>query len=85
MMHDIISDILVSDSVPHGWKRDVIYAQLREMADSTSQVISWDDWRAMGDMMGGAEAMGGPAVGIVPKAPGVAPGDHRQHDSEQQP
>ena len=85
MMHDIISDILVSDSVPHGRKRDVIYAQLREMADSTSQVMSWDDWRAMGDMMGGAGAMGGPAVGIAPKAPDVAPGDHRQHDAEQQP
>jgi hypothetical protein len=60
MTHDIISDILVSDSVPSGRKRDVIYAQLREMADSTGQVMTWDDWWEMGEMMGGVEAMGGP-------------------------
>jgi len=60
MTHDIISDILVSDSVPSGRKRDVIYAQLREMADSTGQVMTWEDWWEMGEMMGGVEAMGGP-------------------------
>jgi hypothetical protein len=60
MMHDIISDILVSDSVPSGRKREVIYDQLREMTDSTDQVMTWEDWREMGQMMGGIEAMGGP-------------------------
>jgi hypothetical protein len=60
MTHDIISDILVSDSVPSGRKRDVIYAQLREMADSSGQVMTWEDWWEMGEMMGGVEAMGGP-------------------------
>jgi hypothetical protein len=69
MAHDIISDILVSDSVPHERKREVIYAQLRELSDSSRNVMSWDDWREMGDMMGGVDAMGGPAVGIVPEAP----------------
>lgn len=63
MMHDIISDILASDSVPHDRKRDVIYAQLRELADSSRNVISWEDWRGMGDMMGGIDAMGGPPAG----------------------
>jgi hypothetical protein len=63
MMHDIISDILASDSVPHNRKRDVIYAQLRELADSSRNVISWEDWREIGDMMGGIDAMGGPPVG----------------------
>jgi len=60
MTHDISSDILVSDSVPSGRKRDVIYAQLREMADSSGQVMTWEDWWEMGEMMGGVEAMGGP-------------------------
>jgi len=43
MMHDIISDILVSDSVPRARKRDVIYAQLREFADSVNRVMTWED------------------------------------------
>lgn len=60
MMHDIISDILVSDSVPSSRKREVIYDQLREMTDSTDRVMTWEDWREMGEMMGGIEAMGGP-------------------------
>jgi hypothetical protein len=69
MMHDIISDILVSDSVPPGRKRDVIYAQLGELADSTSQVMTWEDWWEMGDMMGGVEVMGGSPIGPPNKEP----------------
>ena len=43
MMHDIISDILVFDSVPRARKRDVIYVQLRELADSVNRVMMWED------------------------------------------
>ncbi len=63
MMHDIISDVLTADTIPHERKRDVIYAQLAELRDSTTNTMSWRDWRMMGDMMGGVGAMGGPATG----------------------
>jgi hypothetical protein len=69
MTHDIISDILAADTVPADRKRDVIYAALDEMQDSTRNVMSMDDWRNMGEMMGGIAAMGGPATGIVPIPP----------------
>ena len=65
MMHDIISDILVADTIPPGQKREVIYAQLDEMQDTTSNVMSWDEWRNMGEMMGGAAVMGGPATALL--------------------
>ena len=63
MMHDIISDVLASDSVPGGRKRAVIYQQLAELRDSTRNVMSAEEWQHMADHMGGVEAMGGPAVG----------------------
>jgi len=28
-------------------------------------VMSWDEWRNMGEMMGGVDVMGGPATGLV--------------------
>jgi hypothetical protein len=65
MMHDIISDILVADTVPHQKKREVIYAQLDRLQDTTSNVMSWDEWRNMGEMMGGVDVMGGSATGLV--------------------
>jgi hypothetical protein len=69
MMHDIISDILTADTVPHKKKRGVIYAQLDELQDSTTNVISWDEWRNMAEMMGGLAVMGGPATGLVANPP----------------
>ena len=65
MMHDIISDILVADTIPHERKREVIYAQLDELQDATSNVMSWEEWRNMGEMMGGVAVMGGPATALV--------------------
>jgi hypothetical protein len=62
MMHDIISDVLASDTVPRERKRAVIYAQLAELRDGTRNVMSADEWRDMARHMGGVEAMGGPAV-----------------------
>ncbi|HEY9383745.1 MAG TPA: DUF2231 domain-containing protein [Gemmatimonadales bacterium] len=65
MMHDIISDILVADTIPHGRKRTVIYAQLAEFRDGTRNVISLDEWRDMAGMMGGIAMMGGPATDLL--------------------
>lgn len=65
MMHDIISDILVADTIPHEDKREVIYAQLDELQDTTSHVMSWGEWWNMGEMMGGVAVMGGPATALL--------------------
>ena len=66
MMHDIISDILLSDVVPKDGKRAEIYRQLAEFRDGGRNVMSMDEWRTMADMMGGVGAMGGPATGLLP-------------------
>ena len=66
MMHDIISDILTADTIPQDRKRAEIYAQLDELRDSTRNTMTWDEWRNMGEMMGGVALMGGPATGLIP-------------------
>ncbi|MEK6687757.1 MAG: hypothetical protein AABZ01_04765, partial [Gemmatimonadota bacterium] len=73
MMHDIISDILAADTVPKHHKRAVIYQQLAEFRDGGRNVMSMDEWRNMGEMMGGLGAMGGPAIGLL--TPAVAAPD----------
>jgi hypothetical protein len=65
MMHDIISDILVADTIPPEKKREVIYAQLDELQDTSRNVMSWDEWRNMGETMGGGAVMGGPATALL--------------------
>ena len=69
MTHDIISDILAADTVPAGRKREVIYAALDRMQDSTRDVMTMEEWWTMGEMMGGVAIMGGPASGILPEVP----------------
>ena len=59
MLHDVISDILASEAVARADKRAVIYAQLAAFQDGTREVMTRADWLMMGEMMGGAEAMGG--------------------------
>ena len=61
MLHDIISDILVSDRVPRAGKRDAIYAALREFQDGEHNTMEMEHWWMMGDHMGGVEKMGGRA------------------------
>ncbi len=73
MMHDIISHILAADTIPKNRKRAVIYEQLAEFRDGSRNVMSMDEWRNMGEMMGGIGAMGGPAIGLL--APAVAAPD----------
>ena len=76
MMHDIISDILAADTVPPDRKREVIYEALAEFRDSTENVMSLDEWRNMAEMMGGLQAMGGPATDILGPPPSrAAPAD----------
>lgn len=91
MTHDIISDILAADTVPASRKREAIYAALDEMQDSTRNLMSLEEWRNMGDMMGGIGIMGGPATGILPEPPtaravpemaGVAGMSHDAHSHE---
>jgi len=85
MMHDIISDVLASPVIPEGRKREAIYQQLEEFRSPHTNVISLEEWREMAAHMGGVDAMGGPAVGLLapvtPARPAVpAPaGNHRHH------
>jgi hypothetical protein len=69
MMHDIISDILAADTVPRQRKREVIYAAVEEFQDPTRNVMTAEEWLMMGDHMGGIEAMGGPVLGLIGRAP----------------
>ena len=81
MMHDIISDILASDTVPASRKSEVIDRALDEFQDSARNVISIEAWRNMADHMGGVGGMGGPAVGILQpiKAGPAAREGHQGH------
>ena len=65
MTHDIISDILTADTIPHDQKGEMIDRQLDKLQDPTRDVMSLDEWRMMAEHMGGVEAMGGPAAGLV--------------------
>lgn len=79
MMHDVISDILVSDLVTD--KRREIYRQADLFRDPGPMAVAREDWIAM-SLAHGLDAQGGPAVGILPPAPtaGAAPHhDHRDH------
>ena len=85
MMHDVISDILASPKVPREQKRAEILKAAAMFRDDTSYVISVDEWKRMGDMMG-VHNMGGPAVGFmaalpeptVPRGMSMAGMDHSQ-------
>jgi hypothetical protein len=81
MTHDIISDILTADTIPHDKKGAMIDDQLDKLQDPVRDVISMDEWRMMADHMGGIEAMGGPAAGLVRlvKAPVTPPETGQMH------
>ena len=63
MMHDIVSDLLMADSLDSGGTRAAIYAQLDEFRDSSRNVMPLEHWWMMGDMMGGVDLMGGTGIG----------------------
>ncbi len=61
-LHDVVSDILTSPTVPRARKRAQILHAAAAYRDSTTAVTSRAEWVAMATMMG-AEAMGGVALG----------------------
>ncbi|HLL83506.1 MAG TPA: hypothetical protein VK420_12665, partial [Longimicrobium sp.] len=67
-MHDVISDILASPRVPREKKREEILRAAAHYRDNTSFLMTMQEWRDMGTMMG-IENMGGPAVGFLPDFP----------------
>ena len=67
-MHDVVSDILANDLIPHGGKRAAILEAASRYRDDRSFLMPISEWASMGEMMGIAN-MGGPAVGILPGWP----------------
>jgi len=75
MMHDVISDILVSENVERGDKRAEIYRQTDLFRDPSAMAVSVEDWISMA-LAHGVDAQGGPATGWLPP---VAPGPEEPH------
>jgi hypothetical protein len=67
-MHDVISDILASPKVPRNRKRAEILVAAGRYRDSTSFVMTRQEWSEMAQMTG-VPNMGGPAVGFLPEFP----------------
>ena len=63
-MHDVVSDILANPAVPRNQKRARILEAARRYRDDTSYVMSVEEWKDMGQMMG-VENMGGPVRGFL--------------------
>jgi len=81
-MHDVISDILLSDAVPRDKKRAEILLAASRYRDDTTEVITSSEWLGMAAAMG-VENQGGPVVGVLttPPKPTVELGAVMQHDS----
>jgi hypothetical protein len=81
-MHDVISDILVSDVVPRGRKRAEILLAASRYRDDTTEVITTSDWLGMSIGLG-VENQGGPVVGVLmaPPTPTVELGAVMRHDA----
>jgi predicted RNA polymerase sigma factor len=62
-LHDVVSDILASPTVPLGRKRAALLAAAAEYRDDEREVTTVDEWREMSLSMG-VRDMGGP--GTVP-------------------
>jgi hypothetical protein len=87
MMHDIISDILAADTIPHESKGGIINDQLDKLQDRSRDVVSMEEWRMMADHMGGVDMMGGRATGLVravqaPSTPTTADSVRMARDKE---
>jgi hypothetical protein len=67
-MHDVISDILASPKVLRNRKRAEILVAAGRYRDSTSFVMTRQEWLEMAQMTG-VPNMGGPAVGFLPEFP----------------
>jgi hypothetical protein len=51
-LHDVVSDILISSSIPRDDKRAALLRAAAAYRDDTTSVISMAEWRAMAAMMG---------------------------------
>ena len=79
MMHDIISDILSADTISHEQKGRIIDDQLDKLQDPSREVMSLEEWKKMADHMGGVDAMGGAAAGLVRLVQAPATKDGKGH------
>lgn len=61
MLHDIVSDILISERVPRDRKATEIYRALDQFQDGVKDLMPVEHWMMMGEMMGGIDRMGGSA------------------------
>ncbi len=59
MLHDIVSDILISEQVARDRKATEIYRALDQFQDGGKDLMPVEHWLMMGDMMGGVDRMGG--------------------------
>jgi hypothetical protein len=60
-LHDVVSDILASPTVPLASKRAMLLTAAAEYRDSRLDVTTVDEWREMARAMG-LHDMGGPAI-----------------------
>ena len=85
MMHDVVSDILVSEKVPRKKKREELLRQVELFRSDTAYATTVEEWFQMAEMMG-VNNMGGRAVGFlaalpeptVPRGVSMANMDHSQ-------
>lgn len=81
-MHDVTSDVLLSEVVPRNRKRAEILLVAARYLDDTTELVSREDWLGMAQSMG-AENQGGPVVGVLvaPPRPTVELGAVMRHDT----
>ncbi len=83
MMHDVVSDILVSDAVGRDRVQGELWQQVGHFLDPDAMSTSIEAWIAMA-LAHGVDAQGGPAVGWLPEVPTRgAHGGHDGHDAHQ--
>jgi len=84
MMHDVISDILVSDVIGRSGVRAEIYRQIGIFTDPNQMGTSDEAWIAM-SLAHGVDAQGGPALGWLPAPPtrGAGHGAHHHEEEEE--
>jgi hypothetical protein len=80
MMHDVVSDVLVSEAVGQARVRAELHRQVGLFLDPGVMSTSLEAWIAMA-LAHGVDAQGGPAVGWLPEVP--TRGAHGGHDMHQ--
>ncbi len=78
MMHDVVSDVLVSEAVERSQVRHELWRQIGLFLDPDAMSTSVEAWIAMA-LAHGLDAQGGPAVGWLPEVPTRSAGGHGGH------